>query len=185
MPPDVFIFRSASKSVLQKLRSIAGVLLAVGLPFGIASCKPTENTSASDTEQTSAGNTEEAKVVKDFGPTLLRIGEGWELDGNWIAPAGKYGFIDTDGHVVIKPQWDAVTRYDHGFENAAAVVRQNGKWGLIEYKRDSSAMSATENLFGKKTIIAAWFDSTGKQISSSTDANTSESGRGSPSPRGH
>jgi len=79
MTRDVFISRSASKSVLHRSRSIAGVLLAV-LPLGIASCKPTENKPAPETQETSAGDANAAEVVKDFGPTLLKITTHWIYD---------------------------------------------------------------------------------------------------------
>jgi hypothetical protein len=132
MTEDIFISRSAKKPVQRKVRWIFRVLLALALPLGLADCKPSENKPAPETQETSASNPNAAKVVKDFGPALLRIGERWELNGRWIAPAGKHGFIDTDGHVVIKPQWDDVRDHDRGFEEGVALVKQNGKWGLID-----------------------------------------------------
>jgi hypothetical protein len=129
---DLFIFRSRNKSIFQRWSLIAGVLITAGLSWGIVSCKPAANEPAPETQETSAADASPAKAAQDFGPALLRIGERWELDGARIVPAGKHGFIDTDGHVVMKPQWDDVTRYDGGFDEGVAPVKQKGKWGLID-----------------------------------------------------
>lgn len=40
---------------------------------------------------------------------------------------GKWGFVDTDGKIVIEPQFMNA----HSFSNAYAAVEVNGKWGFI------------------------------------------------------
>ena len=47
-----------------------------------------------------------------------------------IKEDGKYGFIDTKGHVVIKPQFDEVSSFNGNY----AVVKDDGKFKLIDKK---------------------------------------------------
>lgn len=43
---------------------------------------------------------------------------------------GKYGFVDTEGRLLIACQWD----YAQGFSNDMARVEKDGKWGFINRK---------------------------------------------------
>ena len=44
-----------------------------------------------------------------------------------FAKNGLWGFVDSDGKVVIQPTYEAAK----SFSNGLAAVRQNGKWGFI------------------------------------------------------
>lgn len=136
-----FISRSPSKPGLQSWSSLAKVLLAV-VTLGIASCNRTENTTAPETQETSADDANAAKVLKDFGPTLLTIASQYSISDNGSyqsLSASQYGFVDLNGKVVIEPQWDEVSgpqleELDKvaGFSGGVAAVKRDGKWGWID-----------------------------------------------------
>jgi hypothetical protein len=117
---------------LQIWSSIAEALLAVMLSFGVASCKPTENSPAPETQETTPGDANAAKVVKDYGPTLLKIAtQYWIHNGenyNSLLYASHQGFIDLNGKVVIEPTWEDVRDFSEGI----AKVKGGGKWSWID-----------------------------------------------------
>lgn len=58
-------------------------------------------------------------VKADFSDGLLAVKKG-----------GKWGFINAEGKIVIKPVYD----YVYAFSEGLAAVKQNGKWGFINTK---------------------------------------------------
>ena len=90
------------------------------------------------------------------------------------------GVIDKTGRIVIEPKWEAIREYQEG-EGAPFYFLTR----RAEYKTDPGVMTMMQNAFGKRTIVAAWFDSTGKQLHYSTGANLSEGSEVSPSPQKH
>jgi hypothetical protein len=98
----------------------------------------------------------------------------WDSGSLWFNKAGLAivysnalcGVIDKTGRIIIEPTWNAIKEYQEG-EGAPFYFLA----GRIEYKRDFPPASSTENLFGKKTVVAAWFDSKGRQIWSSNSSD--------------
>jgi hypothetical protein len=93
----------------------------------------------------------------------------------------KIGFIDRTGRVVIEPQWDTANFYWETQWGMSGPSDSEPYFWLVA--RDEK--SEPEQAGSKPKVRVLWLDSTGKQIWSSMDANTSESGRGSPSLREH
>ena len=115
------------------------ILPAIGSLLVITSCKPTENRPAPETQETTPGNANAAKVVKDYGPTLLTIATQYSISDNDTynsLSASRYGFVDLNGKVVIEPQWDEVSGPQSeevaGFSDGVAAVKRDGKWGWID-----------------------------------------------------
>jgi hypothetical protein len=108
------------------------ILLAVGLSLGAVSCKPTQTEPATEMQQTSAGDANTAKVVKDFGPTFLKIATQYWIhyDENYnsLLYGPHCGFIDLNGKVVIEPTWEEVRDFSEGI----AQVKRGGKWGWFD-----------------------------------------------------
>ncbi|HEU0230406.1 MAG TPA: WG repeat-containing protein [Burkholderiaceae bacterium] len=57
-------------------------------------------------------------------------GKGDKSDKKTRGPGSnaKWGFLDRDGHLAIKPVFDAVSDFSHGL----AAARKNGLWGYID-----------------------------------------------------
>lgn len=62
---------------------------------------------------------------------------------------GKWGFVGSDGKVVIEPEYEEAK----SFKNGMAAVKKNGKWGFINEKN--------EMIIEPKFDDALYFDSTG------------------------
>jgi len=45
---------------------------------------------------------------------------------------GKFGFIDKNGEVIIKPQFDAVESFSHGIASVALGKGKDRQWGLVD-----------------------------------------------------
>ncbi len=79
-------------------------------------------------------NKEERVRISDFEiyPTDLMIcGMGFSNGLGKIHVNGKAGFINTEGKIVIRPQFKNAGRFS---ENLAPVETKNGKWGFINKK---------------------------------------------------
>lgn len=63
-----------------------------------------------------------------YPTNLMTCGRGFSNGLGKIVVNGKVGFIDTDGKIIIKPQFNDAGRFS---ENLAPVEFKNGKWGYI------------------------------------------------------
>ncbi len=72
---------------------------------------------------------------------------------------GKWGFVDTEGKMVISPQFEDARSFSYGH----AAVKQNGKWGFINNSgkvvvepifEDAKDMNSSGNIFVKEN--GAW-----------------------------
>jgi len=45
--------------------------------------------------------------------------------------AGKYGYIDKQGKMVINPQFDYTSEYAEGLVAVRIGANDNGKWGYV------------------------------------------------------
>lgn len=104
----------------------------------------------------------------------------YTLDGTWegakdfseglaaVKKDGKWGFIDTEGTVVIQPIYHAANSFSEGL----AAVQMNGRWGYVDTKGNvvipftlSSTYAFSEGLavYGSG-IYYGYIDKTGKAV---------------------
>ena len=88
----------------------------------------------------------------------------------------KFGFIDRTGRVVIEPQWDIARFYWETQWDMSGPADNEPCYWLVA--RDEKSEPGQARSKPKAQVL--WLDSTGKQIWSSTDANTSTSSEVSP-----
>lgn len=80
--------------------------------------------SASSLQKRSALFNKSGQMLSKFEYRLI----GKFKDGIAIARKDKYGFIDSNGDIVIPMQFDYCEQFSHGY----ALVMQKGKWGAID-----------------------------------------------------
>lgn len=92
------------------------------------------------------------------GPRLARSnGHAWD-SVSWFAEGvaaveknGKWGYIDTEGNVVIQIQWDNTYEFHEG----VAAVEKTGKWGCIDAAGNVVIEPKWDNAFGFREGLAA------------------------------
>ncbi|PBC11415.1 WG repeat-containing protein [Mesorhizobium sp. WSM3859] len=81
---------------------------------------------------------------------------------------GKWGFVDTAGHLLGSPP-----RYDgvYSFQGGYAAVKEAGKWGIVETKGQYSVTPRFDKLSPDNGVFAAeiegrksWVDAHGKEV---------------------
>jgi predicted DNA-binding WGR domain protein len=107
--------------------------------------------------------------VGDFSEGMARVKEGGEyvfqnVEYSWQDPytftGGKWGFIDRNGKISIKPKYEDA----RSFSNGLAAVKINGKWGYINKKGKLVIKSnfTSGNSFSEGMAIFENKDSEGK-----------------------
>ncbi len=68
---------------------------------------------------------------KKMGKEVFDEAEPFTAEGSYAAVEkdGKWGFVDEDGKIVIKPQYQEA----HSFSNGYAAVKKDNHWGFIDY----------------------------------------------------
>jgi hypothetical protein len=68
------------------------------------------------------------------GPFYSNLGNQDEFLSSYTAVQldGKWGFMDDDDGIWIKPQFDEIKKFTINTENQLALVQVNGHWGLVD-----------------------------------------------------
>ncbi len=69
---------------------------------------------------------------RGFSEGLAAIG----FHSSWNSEPAKWGFIDKEGAIVIKPQFDSVEDFSEGLAAVRIGNEETGKWGYINKKGD-------------------------------------------------